>query len=165
MDTFAFAIGWINCNDLDRSSLGLFFVVFSFPFAYCDRQINVIHFAQEGVSSRDQRSEQHVFERRYATAFHFVFSGSGALYSAHSPVIKRDWALRLSFSCTTGRLNRTSNLYLANLCHMFLREGSCKSRASCLEVNNNPSASSMLSIIKNAIVFYQQDSVEIYRLQ
>ena len=41
----------------------------------------------EAVYSRDQRSERHIFERRYATAFHFVVSRSEALYSAHSPVI------------------------------------------------------------------------------
>ena len=105
------------------------------------------------------------FREKVCYCFHFVFSGSGALYSAHSPVIERDWAPRLSFSCTTSRRNHMSNLYLAYLCHIFLRESSCKSRASCLEVNNNPSASSMLSIIKNAIVFYRQDSVEVYRLQ
>ena len=57
---------------------------------------------------------------------------------------------RLSFSCSTGFRNHTSkffvylNLYLTNLCHIFSRGGICKSRASCLKVNNNPSAFSAI---------------------
>ena len=60
----------------------------SFPFAYCSRQKRKQYsLCSEAVSSRDQRSERHIFERRCATAFHFVVSGSKALSSAHSPVI------------------------------------------------------------------------------
>ena len=97
----------------------------------------------EAFFSRDPWSEQHIFRRRYASAFHFVVSSSEALYSAHSPVN----VPRLSFSCSTGRRNHTSNLYLANLCRIFLREGIRKSRASGLEVNNNPSVPLTLSLI------------------
>ena len=88
MDTFAFSIGWINCNDKVRSCLDLFLVILSFPFAYCSRKKRRQYsLCSEAVSSRDQRSEWHIFERRYATAFHFVVSGGEALSSAHSPVI------------------------------------------------------------------------------
>ena len=68
------------------SSFGLFLVILSFPFTYCNTQKKHYSLCSEAVSSRDLQSERHIFERRYATAFHFVVSGSEALYSAHSPV-------------------------------------------------------------------------------
>ena len=133
---------------------GVLFCFCSFPFAYCSRQKRKQYsLCSEAVSSRDQRSEWHIFERRYATAFHFVVSGGEALYSAHSPVIKREVSARLSFSWITDRRNHTSDLYLTNLCHIFPKEGICKFRASCLGLNNNPRVPSTLSVIKNAIVF------------
>ena len=68
------------------SPFDLFLVILSFPFTYCNTQKKHYSLCSEAVSSRDLQSERHIFERRYATAFHFVVSGSEALYSAHSPV-------------------------------------------------------------------------------
>ena len=69
---------------------------------------NSVQFFLKAVSSRHTWSERHIFERRYACAFHFVFSGSEALYSAHSPVIQ----LELSATVVIFRYHRPSKSHV-----------------------------------------------------